>query len=78
MRAWLKTSGNFNDGYFGARMLSGGPILGETRLTQPLAGYTQVTVQFNSGANHSVERFAGLWATSDTWMQVDDFSLTRN
>lgn len=50
----------------------------ETHLSQPLAGYTQVTVQFNSGANHSVELFAGLWATSDTWMQVDDFSLTRN
>ncbi|AKJ00188.1 uncharacterized protein DUF4185 [Archangium gephyra] len=78
LRAWLKTSSNFNDGYFGARMLNGGPILGETHLTQPLAGYTQVTVQFNSGANHSVELFAGLWATSDTWMQVDDFSLTRN
>lgn len=78
LTAWLKTSGNLNDGYFGARVLGGGPILNETHLTQPMAGYTQVTVQFNSGANHSVELYSGLWATSDTWMQVDDFSLTRN
>ena len=47
-------------------------------IAQPLASYTQVTVQFNSGANHSVELFAGLWTTGDTWAQVDDFSLTRN
>lgn len=78
LTAWLKTSSNLNDGYFGARVLGGGPILNETHLTQPMSGYTQVTVQFNSGANHSVELYAGLWATSDTWMQVDDFSLTRN
>ncbi|MFL5357347.1 DUF4185 domain-containing protein [Archangium sp.] len=78
LTAWLKTSGNFNDGYFGARVLGGGAILNETHLTQPMAGYTQVTVQFNSGANHSVELYAGLWATSDTWMQVDDVNVTRN
>ena len=78
LSAWLRTSPSFKEGYFGARRLNGGPILGELRLSRPLAGYTQVTVQFNSGANHSVELFSGLWATGDTWLQVDDFSLTRN
>jgi hypothetical protein len=38
-----------------------------------------LTVQFNSGNRHSVEVFAGMWALSgDTWIQVDDFSLTKD
>lgn len=78
LTAWLKTSANLNDGYFGARVLNSGPILGETHLTQSLPGYTQLTVQFNSGPHHSVELFAGLWANGDTWLQVDDVRLTRN
>ncbi len=36
-------------------------------------------VTFNSGANHSVEVYAGTWAnTGDTWLQVDDVAVVRN
>ncbi|ADO69827.1 DUF4185 domain-containing protein [Stigmatella aurantiaca] len=79
LSAWVRTSNTFNEGYFGARVLRGGPILNELKLTQPVAGYTQVTAQFNSGTQHSVEIFAGFWANAgDTWLQADDFVLTRN
>ncbi|WP_164012138.1 DUF4185 domain-containing protein [Pyxidicoccus trucidator] len=79
LKGWVKTSGAHSEGYFGARMLGGGPILGEVLFAQPLGSYTLLTVTFNSGANHSVELFAGMWAhDTDTWIQVDDVSLTRN
>jgi hypothetical protein len=79
LTGWVRTSGNHADGYFGARLLNGGPILSEVRFAQPLGSYTQLTVSFNSGPNHSVELFAGTWALNgDTWLQVDDISLTRN
>jgi hypothetical protein len=77
LTGWVRTSSNHADGYFGARVINGGPI-SEARFTQPLGSYTQLTVSFNSGANHSVELFAGTWALNgDTWLQVDDVSLTR-
>jgi hypothetical protein len=79
LTGWIRTSANHADGYFGARLLNGGPILSEYRFNQPLANYTRLTVQFNSGSNHSVEVFAGLWALNgDSWIQVDDISLTQN
>jgi hypothetical protein len=78
LTGWVRTSNNHADGYFGARVLNAGPILSEARFTQPLGSYTQLTVSFNSGPNHSVELFAGTWALNgDTWLQVDDVSLTR-
>lgn len=79
LTGWVRTSGNHSDGYFGARQLNGGPILNEVRFAQPLGSYTRLTVTFNSGPNHGVELFAGTWAhNGDTWLQADDFSLTRN
>ncbi|QQR42047.1 DUF4185 domain-containing protein [Myxococcus xanthus] len=79
LTGWVKTSTNHADGYFGARLLRGGPILNEVRFAQPLGNYTQLSVSFNSGAQHSVEVFAGMWANNgDTWIQVDDLTLTRN
>ena len=79
LTAWVKTAGAHNDGYLGARVLGNGPILGEVPFTQPLGSYTRLSVTFNSGANHSVELFAGMWAHgTDTWIQVDDVSLNRN
>lgn len=79
LTGWVKTSANHVDGYFGARLLRGGPILNEVRFTQPLSSYAQLSVSFSSGAWHSVEVFAGMGAyTGDTWIHVDDLSLTRN
>ena len=79
LTGWVKTSANQNDGYFGARGLNAGPVLNETHLTQPLGGYTQLSVTFDSGANHAVEVYAGTWANAgDTWLQVDDVAVTRH
>jgi hypothetical protein len=40
-----------------------------------LADYSPLSVEFESGANTSVETFAGLTANGDSWIQVDDVSL---
>jgi hypothetical protein len=78
LTAWIRTSGNNNEGYFGARLLNGGAILSETKFTS-LANYTKQTVTFNSGNNHSIEIYAGMWANNgDTWIQVDDVSVVKN
>lgn len=71
--AWIRTSANNADGYFGLRTL-GGQVVGETRFGR-LDGYTRVTATVNSGANTSLVVFAGLWANGDTWAQVDDVSV---
>nr|WP_144925767.1 DUF4185 domain-containing protein [Paenibacillus bovis] len=77
LSAWIKTSANNTDGYFGARLLNNGPILKETQFSS-LGEYTKLNVTFNSGNNHSVELFAGMWANGDTWIQVDDVSVVKN
>ena len=71
--AWIRSSGNNQDGYFGLRTGSG-QVVGETRFTS-LGAYTQVTATVGSGANTSLVVFAGLWANGDTWIQVDDVSV---
>lgn len=78
LAGWVKTSSNNTDGYFGARLLNGGAVLSETKFGS-LPDYTKLTVTFNSGNNHSVEIYAGMWAyNGDTWIQADDFSMTKN
>ncbi|OMF22914.1 carbohydrate-binding protein [Paenibacillus sp. FSL H8-0548] len=77
LKGWIRTSGNNNDGYFGARVPNGGMILGEAPFDS-YADYTELTVSFNSGANHFVELYTGMWADEDTWVQVDDVSLNRD
>ncbi|WP_202887061.1 DUF4185 domain-containing protein [Cohnella zeiphila] len=76
LTGWVRTSSNNNDGYFGARLPNGGAVLNETHFAG-LPNYTQLTVAFNSGNHHSVEIYAGMWATGDTWIQADDFRLTK-
>jgi S-formylglutathione hydrolase FrmB len=68
--AWVRTSANNASGYFGLRTL-GGQVLGE-RWFGSLGGYTQLSVDVNTGANSSVVLFGGLWANGDTWLQIDD------
>jgi S-formylglutathione hydrolase FrmB len=68
--AWVRTSTNNTDGYFGLRTL-GGQVLGETKFGR-LDGYTKLTVTVNTGANTSVVLYGGLWANGDTWLQIDD------
>ncbi|HVX18125.1 MAG TPA: alpha/beta hydrolase-fold protein [Acidimicrobiales bacterium] len=68
--AWVRTSANNTDGYFGLRTL-GGQVLGETQFAN-LGDYTKLTVNVNTGANTSVVLYGGLWANGDTWLQIDD------
>ncbi len=77
LSAWIRTSDNNNDGYFGVRELGGGPVLNET-IFQHIPGYTLKTVRFNSGIHHSLEIYAGMWATSATWIQADDFNVVKH
>src|SRR5690606_4762067 len=73
-----RTSANMNNGYFGARVPVDGQVISEVHLDSPMPNYTQVTVNFNSGPHNFVEVFAGIWANGDTWLQLDDASLTRS
>ena len=73
--AWLRTSANNKDGYFGMRT-SGGQVIGEQKFGS-FPGYTQITVTVNSGANTSLVAYAGTWANGDTWVQLDDVSVIQ-
>lgn len=77
LTAWVRTSESNAEGYFGVRLPGGGPVVEE----QPFGAfsdYTQLTVEFNSGAHTRVEVFSGMWVhnATDTWIQVDDVALT--
>ncbi len=76
LKGWIRTSGNNTAGYFGARGPGNGPIAGESHFAS-LPNYTEITVNFNSGANAVLEIYAGMWADGDTWIQLDDVSLVR-
>ncbi|MCC7076885.1 MAG: hypothetical protein IT198_07140 [Acidimicrobiia bacterium] len=73
VRAWIRTSANNTDGYFGLRTTAG-QVVGETRFYS-LPGYTQVSVDVASGPHTSLVVFAGLWANGDKWAQIDDVSV---
>jgi S-formylglutathione hydrolase FrmB len=72
LSAWVRTSANNTDGYFGVRTVTG-QVVGEQRFGR-LDGYTRLSVTVNTGANTSLVAFAGLWANGDTWFQIDDVS----
>jgi S-formylglutathione hydrolase FrmB len=75
LTGWIRTSSNNDAGYFGVRDTSGN-VIGQDEFNS-LPGYTQLTVNINSGNNTSVVVFGGLWPPNfaDTWMQIDDVSL---
>ncbi|HEY5926459.1 MAG TPA: alpha/beta hydrolase family protein [Kofleriaceae bacterium] len=74
--AWIRTSANNVDGFFGLRAPDG-KVLGEKRFGS-FPGYTQVSVSVNSGANHALVVFGGMWANGDTWIQLDDVTAVGN
>jgi hypothetical protein len=74
LTAWIRTSANNASGYFGMRTTSG-QVLGEQQFGR-FDNYTKLTVNVNPGAQTSVVVYAGLWASGDTWLQVDDVSAT--
>jgi S-formylglutathione hydrolase FrmB len=73
---WVRTSDNLNDAFFGFRT-SDGVVVGEKQFTA-LGDYTKLTATVNSGSNTTLEIYAGFWADSDTWLQLDDVSVIVN
>jgi hypothetical protein len=73
LTGWLRTSSNNNAGYFGVRDTSGN-VISENEYNS-LPGYTQLSLTLNTGSNSTLDVYAGLWASGDTWMQLDDVSL---
>ena len=71
--AWIRTSANNTDGYFGLRTTAG-QVVGE-RSFATLGDYTRISVTVNSGAATSLVVYAGLWPNGDTWLQLDDVSV---
>lgn len=77
LTGWIRNSNNFTDGFFGVRNPAGSVISEVKYGGSP--DYTQKTVSFNSGSNTSITLFVGYWAPgADSWIQVDDVSLTKN
>jgi hypothetical protein len=71
---YLRTSQNNQWGYFGLRT-EDGKVVGETQFGE-LDNYTKLTVTVDSGTNTSLYLYAGFWANGDTWVQLDDVSVT--
>jgi predicted esterase len=72
---WIRTSDNNTDGYFGVRTVSG-DVVGEQKFAN-FADYTLVSVTVNSGSNNNLVLYGGLWANSDTYIQLDDVSVVQ-
>lgn len=76
LTAWVHTSDNVHDGYFGVRRGSNGAVYQEIKYGPSVAGYTQLTVSFYSGSETSLSVYCGYWApNADSWVQMDDFAL---
>lgn len=70
LKAFVRTSGNVVDGYFGFRNSDQRPV-SEVRFG-PLTSYRELTVRFRPTENGNFNVFAGLWAPNqDAWIQVD-------
>ncbi len=75
LRAFVRTSGNVRDGYFGFRDAAQRPVR-ETRFG-PLPAYTELRVDFRPTATGTFNVFSGFWAPSaNAWMQIDHVRVT--
>jgi len=76
LSVWIRNSGNFSGGYFGAKATDGS-VLGEATFGAA-SDYTQYSVSFNSGSNTTVVLHTGYYGPgADSWAQLDDWSLTQ-
>ena len=74
LEAYVRTSGNVTDGYFGVRDTQQ-KVWSELKFAN-LSEYTKLTLQFRTGNASTYNIFTGLWALGqDSWVQVDGFSL---
>jgi hypothetical protein len=75
LTGFLRTSGNSDNGFMGART-TGGAVISEAHYTS-IGPWTRIVVNFTSGANTNVVVYAGVWTDhGDIWIQLDDFSLS--
>lgn len=74
LAAFVRTSGNVRDGYFGFRDASQRPVA-EVKFG-PLPAYTLLRVSFRPTVTGSYFVFTGFWALGqDAWIQVDDLGV---
>ena len=78
LTGYIKNSNNFtNKGYFGVRNPNGS-VLKEFNFSGNRPNYSEVAVDFNSGANTSITVFGGFWSVGyDAWVQFDDIVLRQ-
>jgi hypothetical protein len=75
LRAWVRTSGNVRDGYFGFRNAAQRPVA-EVKFG-PLPGYSELRVTYRPTVTGAYNVFSGFWAPGqDAWIQVDDVRVT--
>jgi hypothetical protein len=77
-RAWVRTSGNVVNAYFGVRM-GGSPKVHMERRFGPLTnGWTLLEVPFSRGNLNDVTIFVGYWSPGGySYLMVDEVSLVR-
>ncbi|MFJ3202804.1 hypothetical protein [Streptomyces sp. NPDC086989] len=80
LEGWVRTSGNYTTGYFGARGTNGRTIVQKNYGKVISNGaYQLLHMAFNSGTNTSVTLYVGYNAPgADSWVQVDDLHLIDN
>jgi hypothetical protein len=84
LSGWFDDSDNsgFTGGEFGVRT-PGGSVVAQTAIP-PTGGvsamgyYSQLSFTFNSGNNTTLQVFAGYTPSQNSWLHVDDLSLTSN
>ncbi|MFC0842226.1 hypothetical protein ACFH04_00510 [Streptomyces noboritoensis] len=77
LEGWVRTSGNYTTGYFGARGTNGRTIVQKNYGKVVTNGaYQYLSMAFNSGTNSSVTLYVGYVAPgADSWVQIDDLDL---
>ena len=74
LTAFVKTSSNVTDGYFGFRDTGQHPISERKFASQP--GYKEMRVQFRPVRTGTYHVFAGFWAPNrSAWILIDDMRL---
>lgn len=74
LSAFVRTSPNNKDGYFGVRNADGVSVLKDLKFGA-LNQYTKLSLVFDSGDNTKITIFTGMHTSEDIWVQVDDVSL---
>lgn len=79
VRAWVRTSPNFRDGYMGLRPAGSPTPFREVRFAASPAGqYTLIEVRLRAVQYHYTF-FLGYWAPSgDSWVRIDNISIQHD